>query len=204
MTPSPFCGKSAGHGAALPDRPVLWHPRTRIIGRRMPREDLVARLDARVERMWEDGLLGEVETLRADGIERGVTARRAIGLARRARAAASPAPDRFARTVADASASDSDRTDDEEDVEADPSDDASNEDGVRRMDFGDVGDAKEKTSEASGGAAEASEKSAERTSPGLGEDMSLEGIQQYISELQALHQKTGMALRTPNKRDARG
>lgn len=72
---------SAGHGAALPDRPVLWHPRTRIIGRRMPREDLVARLDARVERMWEDGLLGEVETLRADGIERGVTARRAIGYA---------------------------------------------------------------------------------------------------------------------------
>ena len=72
------------------------------------------------------------------------------------------------------------------------------------MDFGDVGDAEEKTSEASGGAAEASEKSAERTSPGLGEDMSLEGIQQYISELQALHQKTGMALRTPNKRDARG
>ena len=130
------------------------------------------------------------------------TARRAIGLARRARAAASPAPDRFARTVADAS--DSDRTDHEEDVEADPSDDASNEDGVRRMDFGDVGDAEEKTSEASGGAAEASEKSAERTSPGLGEDMSLEGIQQYISELQALHQKTGMALRTPNKRDARG
>ena len=72
---------SAGHGAALPDRPVLWHPRTRILGRRMPREDLVARLDARVERMWEDGLLGEVETLRADGIERGVTARRAIGYA---------------------------------------------------------------------------------------------------------------------------
>ena len=31
--------------------------------------------------MWEDGLLGEVETLRADGIERGVTARRAIGYA---------------------------------------------------------------------------------------------------------------------------
>lgn len=72
---------SAGHGAALPDRPVLWHPCTRILGRRMPREDLVARLDARVERMWEDGLLGEVEKLRAAGIERGMTARRAIGYA---------------------------------------------------------------------------------------------------------------------------
>ncbi|WP_300592889.1 tRNA (adenosine(37)-N6)-dimethylallyltransferase MiaA [Microbacterium sp.] len=71
----------AGHGAALPDRPLTWHPRTRILGRRMPREDLVARLDARVERMWADGLLGEVESLRAAGIERGVTARRAIGYA---------------------------------------------------------------------------------------------------------------------------
>ena len=37
--------------------------------------------DARVERMWADGLLGEVESLRAAGIERGVTARRAIGYA---------------------------------------------------------------------------------------------------------------------------
>jgi hypothetical protein len=127
------------------------------------------------------------------------TARRAIGLARRARAAASPAPDRFARAVAEAS--DSDRTDDEEDVEA--ADDASNEAGVRRMDFGDADAAEEKTGEASGGATAGSEKRAERTSPGLGEDMSLEGIQQYISELQALHQKTGMALRTPTKRDAR-
>lgn len=72
---------SAGHGAALPDRPVTWHPRTRILGRRMPRADLVARLDVRVERMWADGLLGEVESLRAAGIERGVTARRAIGYA---------------------------------------------------------------------------------------------------------------------------
>ena len=127
------------------------------------------------------------------------TARRAIGPARRARAAASPAPDRFARAVAEAS--DSDRTDDEEDVEA--ADDVANEDGVRRMDFGDADAAEEKTGKASGGAAAGSEKRAERTSPGLGEDMSLEGIQQYISELQALHQKTGMALRTPTKSDAR-
>lgn len=71
----------AGHGAALPDRPLTWHPRTRILGRRMPREELIARLDTRVERMWAGGLLGEVEALRAAGIERGVTARRAIGYA---------------------------------------------------------------------------------------------------------------------------
>lgn len=72
---------AAGHGAALPDAPVLWNPRTRLIGRLVPREMLVRRLDARVERMWADGLLGEVETLRDRGIERGVTARRAIGYA---------------------------------------------------------------------------------------------------------------------------
>jgi tRNA dimethylallyltransferase len=31
--------------------------------------------------MWEEGLLAEVEALRARGLERGVTARRAIGYA---------------------------------------------------------------------------------------------------------------------------
>ena len=72
---------SAGHGAVLPDAPVLWHPTTRMLGRRVAREDLVGRLDARVERMWASGLVEEVEGLRAKGIERGVTARRAIGYA---------------------------------------------------------------------------------------------------------------------------
>ncbi|QMU97958.1 tRNA (adenosine(37)-N6)-dimethylallyltransferase MiaA [Microbacterium esteraromaticum] len=69
------------HGAALPDEPELWHPRTRIIGLHTPREQLVERLDRRVERMWREGMLGEVERLRADGIEGGVTASRAIGYA---------------------------------------------------------------------------------------------------------------------------
>ncbi|MET0736066.1 MAG: tRNA (adenosine(37)-N6)-dimethylallyltransferase MiaA [Microbacterium sp.] len=69
------------HGAALPDEPVLWHAATRIIGVRAPRDELVLRLDARVERMWRDGLLDEVEALRERGLERGVTARRAIGYA---------------------------------------------------------------------------------------------------------------------------
>ncbi|HEX5859664.1 MAG TPA: tRNA (adenosine(37)-N6)-dimethylallyltransferase MiaA [Microbacterium sp.] len=68
------------HGAALPEEPVLWRPST-IIGIRGPRDELVTRLDARVERMWADGLLEEVERLRADGLEDGVTARRAIGYA---------------------------------------------------------------------------------------------------------------------------
>ena len=70
----------ATHGAALPDEPVRWHP-SNIIGLTSPRPELVARLDARVERMWEEGLLAEVEALRARGLERGVTARRAIGYA---------------------------------------------------------------------------------------------------------------------------
>lgn len=72
---------SATHGAALPDTPVLWHPRTRLIGLRVDRPALVERLDARVERMWADGLLNEVAELRSRGLERGGTAPRAIGYA---------------------------------------------------------------------------------------------------------------------------
>ncbi|NYE20769.1 tRNA (adenosine(37)-N6)-dimethylallyltransferase MiaA [Microbacterium immunditiarum] len=71
----------ATHGAALPDEPVLWHPSTRIIGVQVPRDELVVRLDARVEGMWRAGLVDEVERLRERGLERGVTARRAIGYA---------------------------------------------------------------------------------------------------------------------------
>jgi len=69
------------HGAALPETPVLWHPGTRILGLRTPRETLVERLDRRVERMWRDGLVDEVSRLREAGIERGITASRAIGYA---------------------------------------------------------------------------------------------------------------------------
>lgn len=71
---------SATHGAALPEAPTLWQPQTRLIGLHVERAELVARLDARVERMWESGLVGEVEALR-EGLERGVTAGRAIGYA---------------------------------------------------------------------------------------------------------------------------
>jgi tRNA dimethylallyltransferase len=69
------------HGAALPDAPVLWHGSTTIIGVTVPREQLVDRLDERVDAMWRDGLLDEVKVLRDRGLERGVTARRAIGYA---------------------------------------------------------------------------------------------------------------------------
>ncbi|MHC2999191.1 tRNA (adenosine(37)-N6)-dimethylallyltransferase MiaA [Microbacterium sp. HJ5] len=69
------------HGAALPDEPVLWCDDTRIIGVTVDRAELVARLDARVETMWQDGIVDEVHGLREQGIELGVTASRAIGYA---------------------------------------------------------------------------------------------------------------------------
>jgi tRNA dimethylallyltransferase len=69
------------HGAVLPEHPILWHPRTRMIGLRVDRADLVERLDARVDRMWEAGLVREVADLRDRGLESGATASRAIGYA---------------------------------------------------------------------------------------------------------------------------
>lgn len=72
---------SGTHGAALPAEPVLWHPHTRLIGVHVDRAPLVERLDARVERMWRGGLVHEVEVLRGQGLDDGVTARKAIGYA---------------------------------------------------------------------------------------------------------------------------
>ncbi|UAJ81570.1 tRNA (adenosine(37)-N6)-dimethylallyltransferase MiaA [Leifsonia sp. ZF2019] len=64
----------------LPETPVPWRPVT-LLGLAAPRDELVTRLDARVERMWADGLLDEVRGLIPRGIERGITAGRAIGYA---------------------------------------------------------------------------------------------------------------------------
>ncbi|WP_115644456.1 tRNA (adenosine(37)-N6)-dimethylallyltransferase MiaA [Leifsonia aquatica] len=64
----------------LPDAPEPWRPVT-ILGLAAPRDELVLRLDARVERMWQAGLLDEVRRLIPLGIEHGVTAGRAIGYA---------------------------------------------------------------------------------------------------------------------------
>ncbi|KJQ53058.1 tRNA (adenosine(37)-N6)-dimethylallyltransferase MiaA [Microbacterium sp. SA39] len=72
---------SETHRAALPEHPELWHSRTRVIGLRSDRAELVARLDARVVRMWAAGLVDEVARLREQGLERGATAARAIGYA---------------------------------------------------------------------------------------------------------------------------
>ncbi|HWV48567.1 MAG TPA: tRNA (adenosine(37)-N6)-dimethylallyltransferase MiaA, partial [Microbacterium sp.] len=54
---------AATHGAALPEAPVLWMPDTRILGVHVERAELVQRLDRRVERMWEQGMLAEVAAL---------------------------------------------------------------------------------------------------------------------------------------------
>lgn len=65
---------------SLPEAPRLWRP-TVLLGLAAPREQLVRRLDERVERMWRDGLTDEVRRLIPLGLERGVTAGRAIGYA---------------------------------------------------------------------------------------------------------------------------
>jgi tRNA dimethylallyltransferase len=65
-------------GAGLPGESEPWRP-TLTIGLQSDRHALVERLDARVARMWRDGLVDEVAALRPAGL--GVTAARAIGYA---------------------------------------------------------------------------------------------------------------------------
>jgi len=64
----------------LPDDAPLWHPAL-FFGLDEERSVLVERLDQRVEAMWQNGLVGEVERLLPLGLESGVTASRAIGYA---------------------------------------------------------------------------------------------------------------------------
>lgn len=70
---------SVTHGASLPEQPALWQADTRLIGLHVDRGALVERLDARVDRMWQAGLVDEVQGLRREGLENGATAQRAIG-----------------------------------------------------------------------------------------------------------------------------
>jgi tRNA dimethylallyltransferase len=51
------------------------------IGLRLPRELLDERIDARVEQMWDAGLLAEVRHLAERGLRVGRTASRAVGYA---------------------------------------------------------------------------------------------------------------------------
>ena len=73
----------SGNGASLgelPETPTYWLPTT-IFGLRTQREELVTRLDRRVEHMWENGLIDEVRSLEKQGLRDGVTSQRAIGYA---------------------------------------------------------------------------------------------------------------------------
>lgn len=51
------------------------------VGLRLPYEDLDARIEHRVDDMWEQGLVDEVQRLESEGLRDGVTARRAVGYA---------------------------------------------------------------------------------------------------------------------------
>lgn len=72
-------GSTAALGT-LPEEAVYWKP-TVIVGLQEDRDILTSRLDQRVVRMWESGLVEEVRGLIPAGIEQGVTAGRAIGYA---------------------------------------------------------------------------------------------------------------------------
>jgi len=65
-------------GAGLGAESTPWRPTTTIV-LELDRAALIERLDARVDRMWRDGLIDEVARLRPAGF--GVTASRAIGYA---------------------------------------------------------------------------------------------------------------------------
>jgi tRNA dimethylallyltransferase len=64
--------------AALPEEPENWQPVLEI-GVNGPREDLVQRLESRVNKMWQQGLVQEAESLIPFGIRDGKTSSRAIG-----------------------------------------------------------------------------------------------------------------------------
>jgi tRNA dimethylallyltransferase len=66
--------------AALPDEPEDWQPVLEI-GINGPREDLVQRLEQRVHKMWEQGLVEEARSLILLGVREGKTSSRAIGYA---------------------------------------------------------------------------------------------------------------------------
>ncbi|MFZ0323844.1 MAG: tRNA (adenosine(37)-N6)-dimethylallyltransferase MiaA [Actinomycetes bacterium] len=65
----------ANDSAAPPGLPV------RLVGLDVPREVLDVRIEERVSRMWEAGLVAEVERLVEQGLRDGLTASRALGYA---------------------------------------------------------------------------------------------------------------------------
>lgn len=67
--------------ANLPSDTSVLYPDAFHFGLALDRELLAPRIDARVHRMWESGLIPEVEQLLLSGLREGATASRAIGYA---------------------------------------------------------------------------------------------------------------------------
>jgi tRNA dimethylallyltransferase len=67
--------------ANLPRVGSTKYPQARQFGLVMERESLQERIDRRVERMWEEGLVREVRDLMAEGLLEGRTAQAALGYA---------------------------------------------------------------------------------------------------------------------------
>ena len=67
--------------ANLPREDSSKYPDAMQFGLVMDREKLTDKIDARVDLMWERGLVAEVDTLIAEGITKATTARRALGYA---------------------------------------------------------------------------------------------------------------------------
>ncbi len=65
--------------ATMPTREYVTD--TVVVGLRLPREQLDQRIEARVRRMWDDGLVEEVRGLDRLGLRQGRTASRALGYA---------------------------------------------------------------------------------------------------------------------------
>jgi tRNA dimethylallyltransferase len=69
------------YSANLPADQSSLYPDALHFGLAMTREELAPRIERRVHRMWEQGLVSEVESLVAEGLRKGTTAQRAIGYA---------------------------------------------------------------------------------------------------------------------------
>lgn len=69
------------YSANLPSDSSLRYPEAHHFGLAMERSSLAPRIEARVHRMWEKGLVAEVENLISEGLLLGTTAQRAIGYA---------------------------------------------------------------------------------------------------------------------------
>ena len=67
--------------ANLPREESSRYPHAKQFGLVLDRDALSERISIRVERMWEQGLVAEVERLMATGITQGITAQRALGYA---------------------------------------------------------------------------------------------------------------------------